>query len=193
VVPGKEGVVRRRSLNDESGASSAIAFIIAGVLFLAAITLVLYITNNKVAAERPDRAIAGNAIGAESVLDLVLSPDSGWNGATAWVPSASISAPGYRPGLVFANGTLDSARIAAFQGLPILDVQKAFGLLRSDATHVNLTVHIDVEGPGMLYDLDFGPALPATASVALEPASLQVRIPTSAVTTAVVTVYIFPA
>lgn len=99
---------------DEAGASSALAFIVAGAMFIAAVGVLLVTANDKVPPEG-----AGGDVGyraeAQALLDLLTrSPGLGWDAATSnWTKvvdpadSTKFVHGGYRPSLVNADGSLD--------------------------------------------------------------------------------------
>lgn len=190
--------------HQEDAASSAIAFIVAGVLFVTAVALVIYVTNNKVAADPARADISGNGVSADSVLDLFLSPgtEAHWDGA-AWDPDLDDDGDmdgSFRPSIVDADGLLAQERLTSFVALDDEDVRAAFNLTAAASDQVPLTYSLTVQvletGTAMPGDLDGynvtdGSAVPSASGAAVQSASMIVRIDQEGLATALVTVQVF--
>lgn len=102
---------------DDAGASSALAFIVAGIMFLAAVTVLIVTANDKVPPEG-QAADRGSRQEAEALLSLLTeSPGFGWDDADAhWVNTGGDGPhAGYRPSLVTENGSLELRRWHSWQ------------------------------------------------------------------------------
>lgn len=91
---------------DESGAASAIGFIVAGLLFMAAMGSLLYFTNHKVAGSGEDTEFVDHTAEARLLMQTFVRATGNASAGGNWSDS-SPSWPSMEPGLALASGTLD--------------------------------------------------------------------------------------
>lgn len=174
--------------NDESAAASAMAFIAAGVVFTAAIGIILYNVSNKVGEPTQSTLVTGTGPSAQAVLRFLTTEDDLTSRTT----------------LLDNSGQLTLSRVQDFQNpcnppdcsQRLEDLRTEFGLTGT-GIEVSLTMRVLIDpksdDPGASdYALEFGAPRPASGT-GVASAATTVSIAENSDWFATITVYVFPA